>query len=90
MRQLAIVFLVLTIPVETIYAWRQGLIDPYYGLKVAGWGLLVAGLRLLDRRRARAWPAGCGMGLARGKLLARARRPGRPTGGRPNAQARTG
>ena len=43
-RFLTIAFLAITVPVETIYSWHLGLLQPYYLLKVAGWTLLTVGL----------------------------------------------
>ena len=39
---LAISFLVVSVPVETVYSW-QSLGDPYYLIKVAGWILIGLG-----------------------------------------------
>jgi hypothetical protein len=42
-RWLAIGFLVINVPIETAYAWRAGLGDPYYIIKVVAWALLARG-----------------------------------------------
>jgi hypothetical protein len=49
-RWLAIGFLVINVPIETAYAWRAGLVDPYYIIKVAAWALLVVGVWRVRRR----------------------------------------
>jgi hypothetical protein len=35
----AICFLVVSVPVETLYSWRNGITDPYYLVTVCGWAL---------------------------------------------------
>jgi hypothetical protein len=42
--RLTAAFLALSVPIETVYSWQLGLLDPYYLVKVSGWLLLVAGL----------------------------------------------
>ena len=44
LRILAICFLVLSVPIETAYSWRNGITDAYYLVKICGWALLVFGL----------------------------------------------
>jgi len=47
----AICFLVVSVPVETLYSWRNGITDPYYLVKVCGWALLVFGVMQLRKVR---------------------------------------
>ena len=49
--RLAVGFLAISIPVETVYSWRLGLADPYYLAKVVGWILLAAGVAQLRTPR---------------------------------------
>jgi hypothetical protein len=51
---LAACFLAVSVPVETVYSWRNGLSDPYYLVKVAGWVLLMKGVIDARRRHAHA------------------------------------
>lgn len=55
---LAASFLAVSVPIETAYSWRAGLIEPYYAAKVVGWLLLIAGVVHLRRNR-----EGAGLGL---------------------------
>ena len=41
--RVTVAFLLVTTPIETMYSWRGGLLDPYYLVKVAGWILLTWG-----------------------------------------------
>jgi hypothetical protein len=50
-RILAISFLLVSFPVETLYSWRGWLPGPYYWVKVCGWALLISGVMQLHRRR---------------------------------------
>ena len=55
-RLLATTFLAISIPIETAYSWRHGLVEPYYLAKMVGWVLLASGLTHLRRDRAVAGP----------------------------------
>lgn len=46
---LAVCFLVISVPVETVYSWRH--VDAYYWVKVAGWVLLGVGVARLRGSR---------------------------------------
>jgi hypothetical protein len=41
--RLTLCVLAVLIPIETAYSWRLGLAEPYYLVKVVGWGLLAWG-----------------------------------------------
>jgi len=41
---LTVSFLVVSASIETAYSWRNGLADPFYLVKLAGWALLAAGV----------------------------------------------
>src|SRR5688572_23871433 len=47
---LTVSFLAISISIETAYSWRDGLTDPFYLVKLAGWSLLAAGLVKLRGR----------------------------------------
>jgi hypothetical protein len=47
LRRLAICFLLVSVPIETLYSWRNGITDPYYLVKVCGWALLAFGVMQL-------------------------------------------
>lgn len=50
---LAVCFLAISVPVETTYSWRLGLVEPYYLVKLVGWLLLASGaMQLRAGRRA--------------------------------------
>jgi hypothetical protein len=40
---LAVGFLLISIPIETLYSWQGGLLEPYYIVKLVGWALLGTG-----------------------------------------------
>ncbi len=48
---LAICFLAVSVPVETLYSWPGGLTNPYYLVKVVGWTLLAFGVMHVRRGR---------------------------------------